>query len=148
MSIDARTVRPWVQPNYVGFLMMMQKPLTLQDFTTPCFAFVSTLLFYCRLPKTVETVKMNNLMLHFPLHLFVELSLGIVCKWHFPYPRFPNFLGSMPPPPPPPYTVFAWPIGEDLILIVIHKKKTYFLQQYLLKYNITYIHFISYHVPC
>ena len=41
--------------------------------------------------------KMNNSMLHFPSHLFVEMSLGNSGKWPFPDPRSPNFLGSMPP---------------------------------------------------
>ena len=48
-----------------GFFLMMQPPL---------FDVVSTSLFCCRLLKTVEMGKMNKSMLHFPLHLVVDLS--------------------------------------------------------------------------
>ena len=92
-------LRLCVQPKCRIFLMMMKRPLALRGFAAPS-VFLQLFFFCCRLSKTVEMGKMNNWMLHFPSHLFVELPIGNSRKWHFPDPRFQNFLGEHAPSPP------------------------------------------------
>ena len=86
------------------FLNDDAKTLSFARFCNPLFLPLFQPLFFCRLPKIIEKSKISNSMLHFPSHLFVELPLGNshiwhFPKWHFPDPRFKNFLSALAPRP-------------------------------------------------